>query len=425
MIRRASPGRHVAGQARRPPLTFGRRRQRLELEAPKTRLTLEGVYCLFVLSFIFGGAVLRNVNLLVLLGGLLMAPLLWSWLWSRLAMSGVTVWRQAEERVFAGRPLLVRFGAVRRAWSVPSWGLAVRQRWRPEWDRAVHPEWVQVVIPRSGTERAGTASYAITFPERGWVCADRTTVSTRFPLGLCRTTRLAPAPMRVLVWPALARLTPAWDAAVAQRRWGHHTAAPRRGFSGGEYYGLREWRPGDARRLIHWRTTARLGRVMVREFEREEDRQLSLAVDLVEPETESGRAAVEDALVLLTSIVHRQWQCRGALTLAMSAKTTHIWHGTVYDGLAREILDVLAVVEPRPGDVPCRLPGREASGRAAPMFVITTSDHTDVFPGVPADQIATPDIFRTWLELPEPVEGREEAKARLFESASVSQASRA
>ena len=33
--------------------------------------------------------------------------------------------------------------------------------------------------------------------------------------------------------------------------------------------GVREYRPGDPRRAVHWRSTARLGRLVVREFEEE------------------------------------------------------------------------------------------------------------------------------------------------------------
>ena len=43
-------------------------------------------------------------------------------------------------------------------------------------------------------------------------------------------------------------------------------AAPRAG-SGNELFGVREYRPGDSLRRIHWRSTARHGELVVREFE--------------------------------------------------------------------------------------------------------------------------------------------------------------
>jgi uncharacterized protein (DUF58 family) len=47
----------------------------------------------------------------------------------------------------------------------------------------------------------------------------------------------------------------------------------------GEFFGLREWREGDDRRGIHWRSTARTGRLMVREHEDELERQVTIVVD--------------------------------------------------------------------------------------------------------------------------------------------------
>jgi uncharacterized protein (DUF58 family) len=37
--------------------------------------------------------------------------------------------------------------------------------------------------------------------------------------------------------------------------------------AGEEYHGVREYRPGDLRRSVHWRTSARAGKLVVREFE--------------------------------------------------------------------------------------------------------------------------------------------------------------
>ncbi len=53
---------------------------------------------------------------------------------------------------------------------------------------------------------------------------------------------------------------------------------PRRG-AGPEYLGIREYRAGDPIRHVHWRSTARTGTVMVREFEEEQTRRLAILVD--------------------------------------------------------------------------------------------------------------------------------------------------
>ena len=48
--------------------------------------------------------------------------------------------------------------------------------------------------------------------------------------------------------------------------------------AGEEYIGVREYRPGDPPRAVHWRSTARLGRLVVREFEEEVASRVTLVV---------------------------------------------------------------------------------------------------------------------------------------------------
>jgi len=48
--------------------------------------------------------------------------------------------------------------------------------------------------------------------------------------------------------------------------------------AGEEYIGVREYRPGDPRRSVHWRSTARIGRLVVREFEEEVASRVTLVI---------------------------------------------------------------------------------------------------------------------------------------------------
>ncbi|MBW3594546.1 MAG: DUF58 domain-containing protein [Actinobacteria bacterium] len=46
--------------------------------------------------------------------------------------------------------------------------------------------------------------------------------------------------------------------------------------AGQEYLGVREYRPGDPQRAVHWRSTARVGELVVREFEEEVQSRVTL-----------------------------------------------------------------------------------------------------------------------------------------------------
>ena len=55
-------------------------------------------------------------------------------------------------------------------------------------------------------------------------------------------------------------------------------SVPRRG-TGPEFLGVREYRPGDSPRHVHWPSTARTGTVMVRELEQQRSRRLAIVID--------------------------------------------------------------------------------------------------------------------------------------------------
>ncbi|HET7482248.1 MAG TPA: DUF58 domain-containing protein, partial [Actinomycetota bacterium] len=68
--------------------------------------------------------------------------------------------------------------------------------------------------------------------------------------------------------------------------------------AGQEYLGVREYRPGDPQRWVHWRTTARAGRLHVREFEEEVQSRVALVLagaDYGEPPDSAFEALVSAA----------------------------------------------------------------------------------------------------------------------------------
>jgi uncharacterized protein (DUF58 family) len=85
--------------------------------------------------------------------------------------------------------------------------------------------------------------------------------------------------------------------------------APRRG-QGPDYLSVREYRPGDPMRHVHWALTARHGRLMVREFEEERTRRLVVVVDTERDEgdawTPLDRCCSVAASVLDAATAHGQ-----------------------------------------------------------------------------------------------------------------------
>ena len=133
----------------------------------------------------------------------------------------------------------------------------------------------------AGQSRKG--AYRGRLVERGRYQFGPVRLSTRFPFGLFSRTITVGESETLIVLPRLGRLTEGWAArrleafAGADRR--RRRAGPE-----GDFYGVREWRSGDGRRLIHWRSSARLGKLVVRQFERPRSRDVAVVLDLWQPE---------------------------------------------------------------------------------------------------------------------------------------------
>src|SRR5262245_41274357 len=88
-------------------------------------LTREGWYYLAVLAFIIGGAVLRSVNLLVILAGTMVAPLLFNWRLVIASMSGLVVRRRILPQIQAGEALTVQIDVENTRWWMSSWLVSI------------------------------------------------------------------------------------------------------------------------------------------------------------------------------------------------------------------------------------------------------------------------------------------------------------
>jgi uncharacterized protein (DUF58 family) len=126
------------------------------------------------------------------------------------------------------------------------------------------------LVPRSGWRHVQTIHKV----RRGPVSATSWTVTAGDPVGLFSGRRRRPDAEAALVLPRFATLN--------KGRLVHEleavAAAPRAG-SGTELFGVREYRPGDSLRRIHWRSSARLGELVVREFEPPGVQTLGIFVD--------------------------------------------------------------------------------------------------------------------------------------------------
>jgi uncharacterized protein (DUF58 family) len=263
----------------------------------QTTICREGWYYLVIVVLVLVGAVSKDVNLLLILAGMLLGALLLNWRAVRAALNGLKIERQLPSRLCAGDVLSVNLSLTNTRPRLGSWGVVVEEQIQRESiaergngnhrrQPLLRPS---VLFPyvEAGQSRKGV--YRGRLPERGRYRFGPLRLSTRFPFGLFSRTITAGETETLIVLPRLGRLTEGWTS----RRLEAFAGTQRRQRPGaeGDFYGVREWRGGDGRRLIHWRSSARLGRLVVRQFERPRTRDVAVVLNLWQPE----HAAAEDA----------------------------------------------------------------------------------------------------------------------------------
>mgnify|MGYP001164516223 CR=1 FL=1 len=146
-------------------------------------------------------------------------------------------------------------------------------------------------------------AYTVVCARRGWFEFAPLRLRTRAPAGLFAADRRVAAPgAGVLIFPEYRVLE---RFPLLDRRPATQDPYARVG-PGSEFLGVREYRPGDAPRHVHWRTTARAGRLVVREFAEETRPGLAIALDVRASSVIGGEAdnTLERAIKVAATLVH-------------------------------------------------------------------------------------------------------------------------
>ena len=99
------------------------------------------------------------------------------------------------------------------------------------------------------------------------------------PLGLQTFAQKMPLVSSLTVYPAILPIQESWLRGAAAQGWRGTASALTRG-AGDDFYGVREYAPGDELRRVHWRTTARTGTLAVTEYAQGVTLDVTLALDL-------------------------------------------------------------------------------------------------------------------------------------------------
>jgi len=236
------------------------------------RLTRDGTIYLAAVFILVLAAVNTGNNLLFLILACLLAGILVSGVLSRVVLTGVDLKFDLPEHIFAEQPVLaeIELRNEKQAW--PSFSLLVAGGTKKTPSEILTRP---VFFPYVPHLRAVRQKVELRFPHRGVYRQDAFGIRTRFPFGFFEKTRQVNSPIEITVYP---RVEPADQFYEVLPLLSGEVASFYRG-RGHELHSLREYRPTDSARFVDWKVSAKSGRMMVREFAREDERRVMLVLD--------------------------------------------------------------------------------------------------------------------------------------------------
>lgn len=242
------------------------------LRAPrKLKFTREGKFFVGITLGVGFAAINTGNNLLYLLLGMLLALIIVSGLMSELSLRELTVVRRLPLRAQVGRPHLVEIEVFNHKGRVPSYAIEVEDL------RAGQPADKRCFFLKISPKSAQVAAYRRTPAKRGRDKHVGFRIATRFPFGLFEKSREVPAEGELIIYPAV---DPLELPVLTDGRHAGGEASFGRGH-GDDYLGLKLLRDGDDRRDIHWRKSAAVGQLVMRERAREARPDVVLPLDVV------------------------------------------------------------------------------------------------------------------------------------------------
>lgn len=274
----------------------------------RCELTLAGKVTLTFLAITFCIALLHGSNPVLFIVSCLTATIVLSMALTFVSTGRLSVKRSLPERVFLGAPFDVRLLVKNRSRWRPALGLGFLDAFQISRPGELTCGPTLPVLPPG---RVAEISYTKRIHRRGVYKVVNFVAASRFPFALFeRRVVLRTEPTQLVVLPALGRLRRAGRkdlvARLAQPRESRSSADGRE-----EFHGLQDYRYGDSLRMVHWKTSARVGKLMRRVMQDESGEDLHILLDTrvagfdAEIRERNLERAISCAATLLTEAARR------------------------------------------------------------------------------------------------------------------------
>jgi hypothetical protein len=296
-------------------------------------LPLGKIFSLFSALLVFIG-VYKSINLLSLMGYFLLLALFFNAVFASRRLRNVAVKRYFPDQLYAGVPSVYQIEVYNvENKIIPPWYLLDASSDRGK-------GWA---IPSLGAYVRYYLQSRILPLHRGYLELAKLELRGSYPFGLVQKRVWAEQKEKVLVLPKLGLSRPgSLESFIAKLSTlddngnisSFHPLAQE------EFHGLRVYRPGDSPRAIHWRTSARRGELMVREFEDFPGDDLLLVLDL----GIRNNIELESYISFAATVVHDYCRVRGnRMVVVLVAEEVVVFDARADYAFGVKVLQHLAV----------------------------------------------------------------------------------
>ena len=338
------------------------------------RVTREGWIYILGIFLVAVAALNTGNNLLFLILASLIAIILMSGILSSVTLSGVEMRLQLPEHIFAGQPVRSLVEVHNEKLTLPSFSLrveAVRGKKVANTPMLETP----VYFPYIPKHDRAQQHVPMTFPRRGIYSQEAFRIVTRFPFGFLQKARRVDLKSEALVYPSVEPTQDFFEVLPGMQGALESLAKGR----GQDLYALRDYQPRDSSRHVHWKASARLGSLMVREFTREDDCRVVLVLD---PHISAGLAAkqadarFERAVTMCAALAWHFYERNAILQFRTAGFETPLVEA---EDIIFEILRYLATAKSLPAD-PKHTLLTDLAGTPEIFRVIVTSESRGTIP---------------------------------------------
>ncbi len=295
------------------------------------RFTKEGTRYTAILFLIGLAAINTGNNLLYLILAMMLSLIIISGLMSESTLRKLYAQREFPSHIFMGTTVKVRISIENKKKYLSSYSFTVEELSSED----VNTSGAYVLKVTDKT----TVNSKYTFKKRGVVKLNTLVFKTRFPFGLFMKGRTTTAESEVVVLPRLRPLKKDELSLLSLQSSG--TARPGQRGTGSQLYGLRDYNLTDDSRYIHWKASAKSGKLVVKEYEKETEKKIRVVFNNLSDDPKRFELEVEKAASLVNYYITELGYSVGLRTLS----GTDIPCASGEEQLMR-ILHNLALIEP-------------------------------------------------------------------------------